>query len=407
MFALGEKSRIYLFSDLSVLQSVSAYPNRSFYRRASSGQGMIQGRSALQDVSRLLAQGLAEGSFPGAVLVVGYEGQLVFEEAVGDASQRPVPRPMTLDTVFDLASLTKPIATTTALMWLVETRKVSLDTPIRTYLPDCRQADYNTPSVRQLLAHCAGFPAWRPYYRTIDPFLAQRHRKERVYQAIHTEPLTASPGTTMCYSDLGFILLGELVETIVGMALDEFCARAIFQPLGLTGMRFIDLARPRPLELPFASTEDCPWRKHVLHGEVHDENAWSMGGVAGHAGLFATGREVWRFAEALLGGLRAHPWLVSMATLQAFVQRQSMPRGSTWALGWDTPTPGRSTSGRFFSSGAIGHLGFTGTSLWIDPQKHVSVVLLTNRIHPSRQREGIRTFRPAIHDAVMEALRVT
>ncbi len=359
-----------------------------------------------RDVSRLLAEGLAEGSFPGAVLLVGYEGQLVFEEAVGDAAQRPLPRRMTLDTMFDLASLTKPIATTTALMLLADTARVGLDTPIQTYLQACGQTDQRAPSVRQLLAHCAGLPAWRPYYLTIDPSLPQDHRKTRLYQAVHAEPLSALPGTTLRYSDLGFILLGELVETIVGMALDEFCTQAIFRPLALTEMRFIDLDRPRPLALPFASTEDCPWRKRVLHGEVHDENAWIMGGVAGHAGLFATGREVWRFAEGLLGGLCGHPWLVSRATLRAFVQRQSMPRESTWALGWDTPTPGRSTSGQYFSSDAIGHLGFTGTSLWIDPQQHVSVVLLTNRIHPSRQREGIRTFRPAIHDAVMQALRL-
>ncbi|MGH8059924.1 MAG: serine hydrolase domain-containing protein [Candidatus Entotheonellia bacterium] len=367
---------------------------------------MIEGQPTFRDVSRLLARGLAEGSFPGAVLLVGYKGQLVFEEAVGDATQRPVPRPMTLDTVFDLASLTKPIATTTALMLLVDTGKVGLDTPILTYFRACSLTDQNTSRVRQLLSHCTGLPAWRPYYRTIDPSLPQHHRKTRVYQEVHAEPLSALPGTTVCYSDLGFILLGELVETIVGTALDEFCRQAIFHPLGLTGMRFFDLARPRPLDLPFASTEDCPWRKHVLHGEVHDENAWIMGGVAGHAGLFATGREVWRFAEGLLGGLRGHPWLVSMATLRAFGQRQSMPKESTWALGWDTPSQGRSASGQYFSSGAIGHLGFTGTSLWIDPQKDVSVVFLTNRIHPSRQREGIRTFRPVIHDAVMQALSI-
>ena len=162
------------------------------------------------------------------------------------------------------------------------------------------------------------------------------------------------------------------------------------------GMGFRNLTRPQPTGGPFASTESCPWRGRVLDGEVHDENAWIMGGVAGHAGLFATARQVWRFAQSLLDGLQGRAWLVSTATLRAFTTRQGMPEQSTWALGWDTPTPGHSSAGQYFSPTAIGHLGFTGTSLWIDPAQLVIVVLLTNRVHPSRQREGIRAFRPLI-----------
>jgi CubicO group peptidase (beta-lactamase class C family) len=141
-----------------------------------------------------------------------------------------------------------------------------------------------------------------------------------------------------------------------------------------------------------------------MDGEVHDENAWIMGGVAGHAGLFATGRQVWQFAQSLLQGLKGRSWLVSTLTARTFTTCQDTPEGSTWALGWDTPTPGKSSAGQYFSPAAIGHLGFTGTSLWIDPATQVIVVLLTNRVHPSRQREGIRTFRPLIHNAVVRAL---
>jgi len=363
-------------------------------------------RSSFQAVARLLVQGVTEGCFPGAVLVVGHQGELVFEDAVGDAAQVPSRRPMTPETVFDLASLTKPIATTTALMLLLDAGEVELDAPIRTYLPTDGQAEGASPSLRHLLTHSSGLPAVRPFYRRIDPALPQHERKQQMYRAVHREPLRAPPGTTMCYSDAGFILLAELVEAVAVTPFDDFCAAAIFRPLGLTEMGFIDLARPRPLGVPFASTEACPWRQRILAGEVHDENAWIMGGVSGHAGLFATARAVWRFAQTFLDGLHGRPWLASLPTMRSFIQPQSIPTGSTWALGWDTPTPGRSSSGRYFSSSAIGHLGFTGTSLWIDPVKDVSVVLLTNRVHPSRQREGIRAFRPAIHDAVMEALRI-
>jgi CubicO group peptidase (beta-lactamase class C family) len=223
---------------------------------------------------------------------------------------------------------------------------------------------------------------------------------------VHREPPEAAPGAAVQYSDLGFILLGEVVETVSGMPLEAFCRQYIFTRLQIEGMGFRDLTQLRPAGIPFASTESCPWRGRVLQGEVHDENAWIMGGVAGHAGVFATARQVWRFAHGLLGGLQGRPWLVSPATLQAFTTRQGMPEGSTWGLGWDTPTPGQSSAGRYFSPTAIGHLGFTGTSLWIDPAQQVIVVLLTNRVHPSRRREGIRTFRPRLHDAVMQALKL-
>lgn len=358
-----------------------------------------------RDVSRMLQQGVEEECFPGGVLVVGYQGQVVYEAAVGEAAITPSRQRMTLDTVFDLASLTKPMATTTALMLLVETDRVGLDMPLSAYLSAFTPAGITSPTLRQLLSHCSGLPAWRPYYQAIDPSLPQPERRRAVYAAVHQEPLIAMPGVTAHYSDTGFILLGELVETLSGMPLDEFCRQEIFAALHLGGIGFLNLARPQLMGVPFASTESCPWRGRVLNGEVHDENAWMMGGVAGHAGLFATARQVWRFAQSLLDGLKGRDWLVSMTTAQAFTTRQGLSEGSTWGLGWDTPTPGKSSAGRYFTPTAIGHLGFTGTSLWIDPVHQVIVVLLTNRIHPSRQREGIRAFRPLIHDAVMQALK--
>jgi serine-type D-Ala-D-Ala carboxypeptidase len=363
-------------------------------------------RDGFHDVARVLRQGVEAECFPGAVLVVGYQGKLVYEEAVGHAALIPSIRPMTVDTVFDLASLTKPIATATALMLLLEARSVQLDDPIDTYLDTWRRPACATPTLRQLLSHCSGLPAWRPYYQAIDCTSPPLDRRRAVYAAVHREPAIARPETVVQYSDAGFILLGKIVETVTGMPLDAFCREEIFTTLHLGHVAFHDTERPRPVGVPFASTEQCPWRRRILEGEVHDENAWIMGGVAGHAGLFATGRQVWRFAQSLLDGLQGRSWLVSTLTARTFTTRQGVPEGSTWALGWDTPTPGNSSSGQYFSPAAIGHLGFTGTSLWIDPTKQVIVVLLSNRVHPSRQREGIRTFRPLIHDAVMRALEL-
>ena len=358
-----------------------------------------------QDVSHLLRRAVAEGCFPGAVLVVGYQGQRVYEQAVGAAALTPCPRRMTLDTVFDLASLTKPIATATALMLLVEAGMVGLDAPIDTYLNVCRRPGHESPTLRQLLSHCSGLPAWRPYYQAVDPSLPASARRRTVYAAVHGESLIDRPGTAMRYSDVGFILLGELVEAMTGMPLDEFCRQRIFAALELEGLSYRNLERPRSAGVPFASTERCAWRRYTLEGEVHDENAWIMGGVAGHAGLFATAGQVWQFAQSLLGGLQGRSWLVSTPTIRAFTTRQGTPAGSTWGLGWDTPSPGLSSAGQYLSSTAFGHLGFTGTSLWIDAIKQVIVVLLTNRVHPSRQREGIKTLRPLLHDAVMRALQ--
>jgi CubicO group peptidase (beta-lactamase class C family) len=361
-------------------------------------------RGDFQAVSCLLRRAVEEGCYPGGVLAVGYQGQLAYEAAVGEAAIIPSRRPMTVDTVFDLASLTKPMATATALMLLVEAGRVRLDVPVGAYLPAFHSPRTTSPTLRQLLSHCSGLPAWRPYYQAIDPSLPPPDRRRAVYAAVHHEPLIAVPGVTVQYSDAGFILLGELVETLSGTPFDEFCSREIFAALHLADIGFLNLARPQPAGGPFASTESCPWRGRVLTGEVHDENAWVMGGVAGHAGLFATARQVWRFAQHLLDGLKGRAWLVSTPTVRAFAARQGLPEGSTWGLGWDTPTPGKSSAGRYFAPTAIGHLGFTGTSLWIDPGQEVVVVLLTNRVHPSRQRQGIRAFRPVIHDAVMQAL---
>jgi len=258
----------------------------------------------------------------------------------------------------------------------------------------------------------------RPYYKLILQlekkgekvnFLGSDAAKEFVYQQINRERPEAAAGSRVAYSDLGFILLGALVELVTGTTLDRFCQECIFRPLGMRATSFIDLSlvrtrRIEPVTEMIAATERCPWRKRVLCGEVHDDNAYAMGGVAGHAGLFAAARDV----DTLLCRLKAC-WSGADDFLPAPIVRQFWTRdteipASTWTLGWDTPSPSNSAAGSLFSPSTIGHLGFTGTSFWMDLERDRHVILLTNRVHPSRENNAIREFRPMIHDAINRAL---
>ena len=235
-------------------------------------------------------------------------------------------------------------------------------------------------------------------------------RKRRFFARVHAERLLAPPGEKHLYSDLGFILLGEVVERLSGMPLDRFCEDEIFAPMGLDSTFFVDLSRSAPEPRPgaaraIAATEDCPWRGRILCGEVHDDNAHAMGGVAGHAGLFSSAPDIHRFIRFLgrcLDG--AEPDFLPAAVVREFLEAERPLPGQTHVLGWDTPSPAGSSSGRHFSARTVGHLGFTGTSIWWDLEKDVHVVFLTNRVHPSRDNPGIREFRPLVHDAVMKGL---
>src|SRR5438093_1029829 len=240
-------------------------------------------------------------------------------------------------------------------------------------------------------------------------FIASRGAKEWVYEQINRERPEYEVGARSVYSDLGFMLLGELIEVVSRMPLDRFCHERIFRPLGLRASAFVDLTALRtrkltPVAEMIAPTEHCPWRQRLLCGEVHDDNAYAMGGVAGHAGLFANAAEVDALAVRLLACWRGEDDFVPREIVREFWTRNPTVRDATWALGWDTPSPTGSMAGTRMSRTAVGHLGFTGTSLWIDLERGVSVVLLTNRVHPQRDNERIREVRPRVHDAVMEAL---
>lgn len=333
-----------------------------------------------------ITSGVEEGVFPGAVLLATKGRKRIFE-AAGWACLLPRRIRMTKETIFDLSSLTKPVATTYAIMCLNRDGRLDLRDRLKKFfkVPDDKAAI----TIQHLLSHSSGLPAWRPYYR--------KYQGDDIVERILRERLIYSPGLRSIYSDLGFILLGRIIEEASGRSLDRFCEEAVFTPLGMHDTSF------HPLKQRCAATELCPWRKRIIIGEVHDENAWAMGRPAGHAGLFSTAPDLLRFSKEIMRCYSGKDGLIPKKIVCQFLKRQPIP-GSTWALGWDTPTPGKSTSGKFFSRQSVGHLGFTGTSLWIDLSRKIIILLLTNRIHPSRKNEGIRRFRPMIHDLVMKRL---
>ena len=354
-------------------------------RHAEAGGGRRM--TAFEAARTILGAGVRDGAFPAAVVEAGDSTGPVWREAFGALGAAPA----AVDTVFDLASLTKVIATTTLAMQAVDRRIVDLDAPVGRWLAEWRGADRAVVSVADLLAHASGLTAHLPLFRDC------RGRAE-FERAICATPLEYDPRSASVYSDLGFILLGFILEDACGARLDA-AFRSVVERFGWGELRFRPRAGWRRRTAP---TEVDPWRGRLLVGEVHDENAWALGGVAGHAGLFGTAAAVGRFARTIAAGLRNLPTVAGAATLRRFTDRSAVP-GSSRALGWDTMLP-TSSCGARMSAAAVGHTGFTGTSLWIDPEADTYVVLLTNRVHPTRANEAILGIRPALHDAVMSAL---
>ncbi|MBN1849619.1 MAG: serine hydrolase [Deltaproteobacteria bacterium] len=354
-------------------------------------------------IRNLLKKGVDDGVYPGAVLLVALSGEIVFFEAVGHASLVPTPSPMGKETVFDLASLTKPLATTLAIMKLLEDGKIDLDQPLSNILPVSLLSDKKDLNIRLILSHSAGFVDWRPFYLNLTKVNPEK-RKHIIREQIIEEPFVYKTGTGCLYSDLGFMILEWIVEEISGTALKTFVDNLFFKPLHLANLFLSTNGRMADIKaMSIASTEDCPWRKRVLCGEVHDENAFALGGYSGHAGLFGDAEGVFHLVDVLRGHyLGARNDCLSQKTVKTFFTKQDLVPGCTWALGWDTPSQSDSSAGRYFSPNSVGHLGFTGTSVWMDLEKDVIVIILTNRVHPTRNNQKIRGFRPILHDAVME-----
>jgi serine-type D-Ala-D-Ala carboxypeptidase len=368
-------------------------------------------------VENALRQAVEDGVFPGAVVAVGKGGEIVYEQAVGYRGLTPHKTAVELSTIFDLASMTKPMATTVAFMLLVKEKKVRLDDLITRVIPMYGVFGKNLTTFRHLLNHTSGLPAWKAFHEEIVKnekrgrinFVGSRAAKHYVYEQIHAEKPLSAPGSQCLYSDLGFIILGEAIEVLTGNTLDRFCQERIFKPWGLRATGFVDLTQLRthrlqPVKEMIAPTEDCPWRKKILCGEVHDDNAYAMGGVAGHAGLFSSVRDVHTFLIRMGQCFHGSDNFLPQALVREFLTKDDSSSHGNFALGWDTPSSERSASGHLFSSHSVGHLGFTGCSLWWDLEKNCHIILLSNRVHPTRKNDKIKDFRPVIHDEIMKVL---
>ena len=315
---------------------------------------------------------------------------------------------MTDATVFDLASLTKPLATTLSILCLIKDTCISLDDSLDFLLEKEVPLEKKNITLRHLLNHCSGFPDYIPYFYKLAEFSGEQ-RKKILQSWVVEEPLVCAPGEKSIYSDLGFMVLGWIVEKKSGMTLEQFVFEKILKPLGLQETVFFQPLHRKKKERHFAATEKCAWRNRVVIGEVHDYNTHAVGGVSGQAGLFGDIRGVLELTTALLDqwqGRSSHP-NYRTDDLKTFLERPNRAYKSTWALGFDTPSEKGSSSGRYFSKRSVGHLGFTGTSFWIDPEKDLVVVLLTNRVHPDKENNRIKEFRPLFHDTVVELLQMT
>ncbi len=356
-------------------------------RAVSPSKGKLRFDAARQ----VLELAVAERAFPAAVIEVGTAGEALWRQAFGRLTFDADAAPAGDDTIFDLASLTKVVATTPMVMQQVERGVLALDDPVSGHMAPWRDEDRADVTLRDLLAHCSGLPAWRPFFHNLKGRAAYE-------TAIAVEPLEYPPRTRSLYSDLDFMLLGFIVDG--RLPFPERFALMLSQ-MGI--VEEIQFTPPALWTARIAPTERDPWRGRLLVGEVHDENAAALGGIAGHAGLFGTAAAVGSLARHLLQVLDGRSGAIRRATLEEFVTRRGDIPGSSRALGWDTMLP-TSSCGTKMSPRAFGHTGFTGTSLWIDPEKNAYVVLLTNRVHPTRENDAIRQVRPAVHDAVMGEL---
>ena len=340
-----------------------------------------------------MSTSIAAGAAPGGVLAVGRYGRVVHMKGYGRQDTARSSAPVDENTMWDMASLTKVIATTTASMMLEESGQLDLDRTVASYLPEFNAPDKAAITVRMIVTHRGGLEAFAALYKEFKG-------REQYLTQINARPLKSTPGTETVYSDWDMILMQFIIERITGMTLDRFVTEKIFAPLGMTSTMF------NPDSAQFfsriAPTEIDTARGGLVHGKVHDENAWAMGGVSGHAGLFSSAKDLTIFSQMLLnGGEYNGVRIVKPATLARWTAPQS--RTSSRALGWDTPSKG-SSAGSYFSARSFGHTGFTGTSIWIDPEKNLFVILLTNRVNPTRNNNRQVPLRKAVADAAQMAI---
>jgi CubicO group peptidase (beta-lactamase class C family) len=345
----------------------------------------------------ILQEAIAQRAFPAASVAIALEARLIGLKALGRFTYEADSSMVVPTAVFDLASLTKVVGTTPTAMLLYQRGLLDLDAPLAAILPEFIRDAEKDPrrhgvTMRMLLSHSSGLPAYEKL------FLKARTR-DQLLPAAFTMPFSADPGSRAEYSDIGFILLGVALERLAGEPLDRFCQREIFARLGMVNTAFNPAKEIRGRILPTA--DDRSFRQRIIQGEVQDENASVLGGVAGHAGIFSSAADLARFAHAMLN---PEDSVIRAETIALFTRRESAPAGTSRALGWDTPSAA-SQSGKHFGPASFGHLGYTGTSLWIDPDRKLSVTLLTNRTWPECSNQAIKQIRPIFHDAVIDAIR--
>ena len=360
----------------------------------------VRAEAQLQPAFSVIKNAIADQAFPGATLAVGYRGNVSYH-AFGHLSYGKDSPATKLDTMYDIASLTKVVVTTTLVEKLAEgdfPSPLELDAPIERYLPQWASGPQpewrHKVTIRNLMTHSSGLPAFQEYWRTSKG-------KSDTLRMIFAEPLEYEPGTKVVYSDLGIILMAEIIYGLTGKPLDQLANEYVFQPLGMKDSMYNP---PKKLWPAIAPTEvDERWRHRLIQGEVHDENAYAIGGVSGHAGVFSTSPDLAAFCQMLLnGGVYAHHRILKRATIAEFTAPQPLAKNAR-TLGWVVPTEG-SSSGRYFSAHSYGHTGFTGTTIWIDPDRQLFVVVLTNRVNPTRENHKIAEVRPAVHDAILKSL---
>lgn len=359
-------------------------------------------------VDALLKDGRERGVFSGAAVGIYRFGtrEVRTIQFTGTTRKDSHEKNISPHTLFDLASLTKPLCTALSIFFLIQQKEMQWDTKVFDILHFSCPPELRNITVDQLLSHSSGLLAYIPLYEKLPP-IPDEGNKIKIIQAFLREKTAYVPESRCLYSDIGFMLLGSLVERINGEGLDIFFQREITGPLQLTeSILFRPLSAQNRGSENIAATEFCPWRQKLIQGEVHDEHAWLMNGVAGHAGLFGTVGGVMQLCEHIL-----HQWKERSVhpVLSASVLRKGMERkyqGQTWSRGFDTPSTHGSSAGSYFSKKSVGHLGFTGTSFWIDPEHDVVVVFLSNRIHPTRNNEKIKMFRPVLHNTIMEELLI-
>jgi len=358
-----------------------------------------KGPDPFDKAHRLMVDAVAGGVFPGAVLLAARGREIRCHRAYGVADLG-TGRRVTVDTVFDLASLTKALATAPALMGLMADGRLAPQEPLQRLLPEFRGQPAAQVTVEQLLRHTSGLPAWEPYFERLRQ-LPAAERWPWLRRRLSRTPLEAPPGVQTVYSDLNFLILGWLVQAVAGVGLDRFVAQRVYRPLGIAPLYFVDGARPVPPAV-YAATERCPWRG-LVRGRVHDDNCYALGGVCGHAGLFGTAAAVHLLLAELLDAYRGQGTgeVFAPCWVRAFLD---LPADGRRPMGFDRPSGPTPACGGRFSPFTVGHLGFTGGSLWMDLVRCHIVVLLTNRVHPIRSNEAIRAFRPRLHDAALEGL---